>query len=249
MKLLISLDPLMPISLSQLKGLAKNSRMREEHSMSLHMNWRLASRLSVVTLAILVVVLVTVLQRNTTGVAPQPHDTSTSTTSNSSGLQGTDLGSKPAPNFQLTDQVGKSVSLAQYRGKPVVLTFLYTHCPDVCPLTAERLHTTMLKLGKQAQDVGVLAVSTDPKRDTAEEALKFSKAHNMQDYWHFLIGKEQSLSPIWTEYSIYAQQQQQNVNHTMALYVIDKQGRERVFLGDDFTPDQMTKDLQILLQE
>ncbi len=214
--------------------------------MSLHMNWRLASRLSVVTLAILVVIVVTVLQRNTaTTVTPQTN----SSTSSKSGLEGTDLGNIPAPNFQLTDQVGKTVSLAQFRGKPVVLTFLYTHCPDVCPLTAERLHATMLKLGNQARNVGVLAVSTDPKRDTAEEALKFSKAHNMQDYWHFLTGKEQTLSPIWTEYSIYAQQQQQQVNHTMALYVIDKQGRERVFLSSDFTPDQMAKDLQILLQE
>ena len=212
--------------------------------MSLHMNWRLASRLSVVTLAILVVILVTVLQRN----AAAPH-VSTSTTSNSSGLQGTNLDNRLAPNFQLTDQMGKSVSLAQFKGKPVVLSFLYTHCPDVCPLTAERLHTTMLKLGKQAQDVGILAVSTDPKRDTADEALKFSRAHNMQDYWHFLIGKEQTLSPIWSRYSIDAQQQQQIVNHTMVLYVIDKQGRERVLLGSDFTPDQMTKDLQILLQE
>ncbi len=214
--------------------------------MSLHMNWRLASRLSVITLAILVVILVTVLQRNSATVAPQ---VSSSADSNSSGLQGTDLGNKPAPNFQLTDQAGKSVSLAQFKGKPVVLTFLYTHCPDVCPLTAERLHSTMLKLGSQAQNVGILAVSTDPKRDTAEEAINFSKAHNMQNYWHFLIGKEQTLAPIWSEYSIYAQQQQQQVNHTMALYVIDKQGRERVFLSSDFTPDQMTKDLQILLQE
>lgn len=214
--------------------------------MSLHMNWRLASRLSVVTLAILVVIVVTVLQRNTAAtVAPQ----TSSSTSSSSGLQGTALDNRPAPNFQLTDQVGKTVSLAQFKGKPVVVTFMYTHCPDVCPLTAERLHATVQKLGSQAQNIGILAVSTDPKRDTAEEALKFSKAHNMQDYWHFLVGKEQALSPIWTAYSIYAQQQQAQVNHTMALYVIDKQGRERVFLSSDFTPDQMTKDLQILLQE
>ena len=210
------------------------------------MNWRLASRLSVVTLAILVVIVVAVLQRNPAKtVAPQTSNSA----SNSSGLEGTDLGNVPAPNFQLTDQQGKTVSLAQFRGKPVVVTFMYTHCPDVCPLTAERLHSTMLKLGNQAQNVGILAVSTDPKRDTAAEALKFSQAHNMQDYWHFLIGKEQTLSPIWSEYSIYAQQQQQNINHTMALYVIDKQGRERVFLSSDFTPDQMAKDLQILLQE
>ncbi len=211
--------------------------------MSLRMNWRLASRLSVVTLALLVVIVVAVVQQHNTAALK-------TTSSTASGkLEGTVLDNRPAPNFQLTDQLGKPISLAQFKGKPVVLTFLYTHCPDVCPLTAERLHSTMLKLGNQAQDVGVLAVSTDPKRDTAEEALKFSQAHNMQDYWHFLVGKQQALSPIWSEYSIYAQQQQAQVNHTMAIYVIDKQGRERAFLSSDFTPEQMTKNLQILLQE
>lgn len=211
--------------------------------MGLRMNWRLASRLSVVTLALLVIIVVAVVQQRNTAAQK------TTGSSTTSGLEGTALDNRPAPNFQLTDQSGKPVSLAQFKGKPVVLTFLYTHCPDVCPLTAERLHATMQKLGTQAQNVGVLAVSTDPKRDTAEEAIKFSQAHNMQDYWHFLIGKEQALSPIWSEYSIYAQQQQAQVNHTMAIYVIDKQGRERVFLSSDFTPDQMAKDLQILLQE
>jgi protein SCO1/2 len=208
------------------------------------MNWRLASRLSVVTLALLVIIVVAVAQQRNTAKT-----TTTDSSTASGGLEGTALDNRPAPNFQLTDQQGRSISLAQFKGKPVVLTFLYTHCPDVCPLTAERLHATMQKLGNQAQDVGVLAVSTDPKRDTAQEALKFSQAHNMQDYWHFLIGKQQVLSPIWSEYSIYAQQQQEQVNHTMAVYVIDKQGRERIFLSNDFTPDQMTKDLQILLQE
>ncbi len=216
--------------------------------MSLHINWRLASRLSVITCAILVVVLVTIIQRNQMST---PAQSSSATVSNSSGsgLAGTDLGNKPAPGFQLTDQDGKQVSLAQFKGKPVVVTFLYTHCPDVCPLAAEHLHSTMLKLGNDAQKVAIIAVSTDPKRDTQEAAREFSHAHNMQDYWHFLIGSQAQLSPIWTNYSIYAQQIQQTVNHTTAFYIIDKQGRERVFLGDDFTPDQLAQDLHTLLKE
>ncbi|HWS84229.1 MAG TPA: SCO family protein, partial [Ktedonobacteraceae bacterium] len=128
------------------------------------MNWRLASRLSVITFAILVVIVVTVIQqRNSTGVL------------NASSLQGSDLEGTPAPNFSLTDQSGKQISLQQFKGKPVVLTFLYTHCPDVCPLTAERLHSTMLELGKDAHNVSVLAISTDPKRDDGAAALHFSQ--------------------------------------------------------------------------
>ena len=212
------------------------------------MNWRLASRLSVVTLALLVVATVAILGTRTHlgGITP-------SSAANSSGLQGTDLGSVPAPNFRLTDQFGKPVSLSQFKGEPVVLTFLYTHCPNVCPLTAEKLHTTMLSLGSAAQRVAVLAVSTDPRGDTMATALSFSKAHKMLNYWHYLLGTQSQLSPVWSSYAVYAAPTPSttsgSVTHTTALFVLDKQGRERVFFGDDFTSAQLAADLQILLKE
>src|SRR5215467_16310528 len=56
-----------------------------------------------------------------------------------SGLRGYDLGGVPAPGFSLRDQNGAVISLAALAGRPVVLTFMYTHCPDECPLTAEKL--------------------------------------------------------------------------------------------------------------
>src|SRR5579863_7048223 len=152
------------------------------------MNWRLASRLSVITLAILVVIIVTLVQHNLAN-SSNP-DTSSGS---SSDLQGTDLGKTPAPDFRLLDQNGQQIALSQYKGHPVVLTFLYTHCPDECPSTAEKLHTVMLNLGANAQKVGVIAVSTDPAHDTAGAAQTFSKAHNMQNYWHFLLGTQQQL--------------------------------------------------------
>jgi len=212
------------------------------------MNWRLASRLSVITLAILVVALVAVLQHNNAGVVRTPN-ASSATNTNTAGLQGTDLGGTPAPDFRLTDQFGKQVALSQFKGKPVILTFLYTNCPDQCPLTAEKLHSTMQILGSAGQNVGVVAVSTDPKRDTIEAALKFSKAHNMQDYWHYLVGTHDTLAAVWKYYSIYAQPGQQTVNHSLGVFVIDKQGHERVFLSNDFTPDQLAANLKLLLKE
>ena len=215
------------------------------------MNWRLASRLSVVTLAVLVVIVVAVLSTRAGGLSSNAPDLTPAV--NSSGLQGTDLGGVPAPNFRLTDQSGQPVSLSQFKGKPVVLTFLYTHCPDQCPLTAEKLHTVMLSLGSAAHSVAVLAVSTDPKGDTTAAVLNFSQVHKMQNYWHFLMGKENQLSPVWSSYSVFAAPTPTStggsVAHTTAVYVIDKQGRERVFFGDDFTSGQLTKDLQILLKE
>jgi len=131
----------------------------------------------------------------------------------------------------------------------VVLTFLYTNCPDQCPLTAEKLHATLQDLGSAAKNVQMLAVSTDPARDTTSAALKFSQAHRMQDYWHYLVGKRDQLAPIWSAYGIYAQPVQQTVNHSLGLYIIDKQGNERVFLANDFTPAQLAADLQVLIKE
>ncbi len=198
------------------------------------MSWRLASRLSVITLAILVVLVVTVIQQQR--AAQQK-------------LQGTDLEMRPAQNFTLTDQYGKKVSLSQFAGKPVVLTFLYTNCPDVCPLTAEYLHQSMLELGKDAANVAILAVSTDPARDDTAAALRFSQQHRMENSWHFLVGSKDELAPIWSNYSVYAQTQQAQVMHTSAIYLIDKQGRERALLGENFQPQQVTQDLQLLLKE
>ena len=140
------------------------------------MNWRVASRLSVVTLALLVILVVALFSlRSISSGQSLPSNPAT----DGAGLQGTDLGGVPAPAFRLTDQFGKPVSLAQFRGKPVVLTFLYTHCPDVCPLIAEQLHSVMLDLGQEAQHVGVLAISVEPTRDTIAAALAFSQVHHM----------------------------------------------------------------------
>ncbi len=211
------------------------------------MSWRLASRLSVISLALLVVLVVAVLSlRNSIG------GTTTGNPSTSqSGLQGTDLGSIAAPDFRLKDQFGKPISLSQFQGKPVVLTFLYTHCPDVCPLTADKLHVAMQNLGKDVQQVAVLAVSMDPKGDTAAAAQNFSRIHKLGDYFHFLIGTHDELAPVWASYSVNAQAATSAgiVSHSTAIYVIDKQGHERVLLDNDFSSAQATTDLKILLRE
>ncbi len=203
--------------------------------MKTRMNWKLASRLSVITFALLVLIVIVVVQQQRS--VAQGENMST----------GTDLGSAPAPDFHLTDQNGQQVSLSQFRGKPVVLTFLYTHCPDVCPLTAEHLHSTLVKLGSDANKVAIIAISTDPRRDDRDAVEAFSRAHNMQNSWHFLMGKEEELAPVWSAYSIYARQQQEKVAHSFAVYVIDKQGHEHSFLSEDFTPDQLVSTLKPLL--
>jgi len=213
------------------------------------MNWRLASRLSVITLAILVAVIVAVISTKADQQAANP-----STPIDSSGLLGTDLGGVAAPDFHLIDQNGKQISLAQFKGEPVILTFLYTHCPDVCPLTASKLHQVVQNLGSASQHIAIIAISSDPKGDTTASVINFSKAHGLLDYsnWHYLMGTEGQLSPVWSSYSVYAVPEAAKsgvVDHTTALFVIDKQGHERAYFGGDFTPDQMTTDMQILLKQ
>jgi protein SCO1/2 len=211
------------------------------------MSWRLASRLSVISLALLVVLVVALfsMRHGTNGT------TSTTTATYKSNLQGTNLGSTPAPDFHLKDQFGNAISLAQFTGKPVVLTFLYTHCPDACPLTAEKIHTTMQSLGSNAQHIAVLAVSMDPKGDTAIAAQNFAKVHKLGDYFYYLIGTHNELAPVWASYSVDAQAATSSgsVNHTSAIYVIDKQGNERALLDNGFSPGQLASDLKILLAE
>src|SRR5258708_19880906 len=100
------------------------------------MSWRLASRLSVITLALLVVLIVALLSLHN-GIGGT---TGNNTNANQSGLQGTDLASLSAPDFRLKDQYGKTISLAGFKEKHVVLTFLYKHCPDMLPFTPHNLH-------------------------------------------------------------------------------------------------------------
>jgi protein SCO1/2 len=167
-------------------------------------------------------------------------------------LAGTDLGGGPAPDLTLTD--GRSASpltLSSLRGKVVVLTFIYTRCPDVCPLTAETFRATQGELGSDADSVVFVAVSTDPDGDTPQAVQAFSSAHRLDRNWHYLIGSRAQLAKVWTDYGIVANPDPglPTVTHTDAVFLIDKQGRERVLLRTDALAESLLKDLRILLEE
>ena len=171
--------------------------------------------------------------------------------SKSHSLIGTSMRMDPAPNFTLINQQGQQVSLADFRGKPVVLTFLYTHCPDVCPIIADKLRNATNKLGADASKVTILAVTTDPTHDDRLSIERFSEQHGMTGRWTYLIGSPSQLEPVWKSYYVAAQLlPSTEVIHTAAVYVIDKQGRERVYLdGGDFLPDELVHDLRLLMAE
>ncbi|HZQ36500.1 MAG TPA: SCO family protein, partial [Dehalococcoidia bacterium] len=94
-------------------------------------------------------------------------------------LTGTPLHSTPAPDFTLHTADGRPFTLSDLRGRAVVLTFLYTHCLDVCPAIAGRLALADKQLGKTASKVAFVSVSVDPEGDTPASVEQFSEEHGL----------------------------------------------------------------------
>ncbi len=170
--------------------------------------------------------------------------------------QGTDLGGVPAPDFRLVDQTGAPITLSHLRKRPVVLTFLYTHCPGPCPLMAEKLRSTAQLLGAQANQVSWLAVSLDPQGDTPASATAFVETHRLTGRLHYLLGTLGELEPTWKAYAIGVQPLlatpstgNPSLMHTAGAFVIDQAGRERLFLGNDFAPTLLVTKLHALLTQ
>ncbi len=167
-------------------------------------------------------------------------------------LKGTDLGKDPAPTFTLTDQIGKQVSLSDLRGRVVVLTFLYTHCPDVCPLIADHIRVANEQLGSVSEQVAFVAVSVDPEHDTPAAIQIFDGQHRLNGKLVYLNGPREQLQQVWASYYVSSQASTDNpegIAHSTRVVVIDKAGRQRVNLDSDFDPSDLVYDVRALLNE
>lgn len=164
-------------------------------------------------------------------------------------LQGTDLGGLPAPAFALPDQSGQQITLQRLRGHPVVLTFLDSYCPHAeCPLMAQYLAMTSQQLGGETQQVQWVALSMNPA-DSQDSVKAFLKAHPVPFTLHYLLGNDKQLTPLWKAYHMQSLTTSNGiVVHTTGVYVIDKTGRERVYLDAGFDPRMLASDLHLLLQ-
>ncbi len=167
-------------------------------------------------------------------------------------LKGTDLAKDPAPDFHLTDQNGKTVALSDLRGRVVVLTFLYTHCPDVCPLIADHLRLTNEQLGSASNKVAFVAVSVDPEHDTPAAIQIFDGKHRLNGMLIYLNGPRQQLQRVWADYYVASDANADNpegIAHSTRVVVIDKTGKQRVNLDSDFDPGDLAYDIRALLDE
>jgi protein SCO1 len=148
----------------------------------------------------------------------------------------------PVKDFDLRDQDGRRASLAEYRGRPVVLTFLYSTCEDTCPLQAQTIRGALDDLG---EDVPVLAVSVDPANDTQDRARRFLVKQHMTGRMRFLVGSRRALAPVWRDYGI--QPQGAGFEHSAYVLLIDGRGRQRIaFPADKLTSDGLVHDLRKL---
>jgi cytochrome oxidase Cu insertion factor (SCO1/SenC/PrrC family)/thiol-disulfide isomerase/thioredoxin len=135
--------------------------------------------------------------------------------------------SRVAPKFTLTDQFGRSVSLSSFRGKVVLLAFNDSECTTICPLTTTAMLDAKAMLGQAGSQVQLLGIDANPKATSLEDVFSYSQLHGMLTAWHFLTGSLPQLQRIWSAYGIEAAVQAGEIAHTPALFVIDRQGRER----------------------
>lgn len=154
------------------------------------------------------------------------------------------------PISNLHNSKDEPVSLAQYHGKAVFLTFLYTHCPDVCPLIASQLHNSLVALGPKAEQVQLIAVSVDPRGDTPAAVAKFLAEHGLTGQMQFLIGSAHELGPVWKTYGVGSEADASNpefINHSALVYGITASGKMRTLYSANFKPSEIVHDVPGLL--
>ncbi len=150
-----------------------------------------------------------------------------------------------APDFTLRDQDGERVSMRALRGKPVIVTFLYTTCDDTCPAQAQTVRGALDDLG---EDVPALAIAVDPPRDTPERARTFLAKARALGRVDFVLGTRAELKPLWKAFFIRAQSI--NEEHQARFTLVDKKGFQRIgFPGDQATPETLAHDVRLLAAE
>jgi protein SCO1 len=158
--------------------------------------------------------------------------------------------SKQAPALSLRNYLGERVNINSYRGKAVLVTFLYTHCPDVCPLITADLRVAQNMMGATASKAQIIAVSVDPRGDTPQTVAAFLKVHGMTGRMKYLIGSAHELGRVWKQWGVGSEvdaQQPDFINHSALVYGIDASGRLRtVYVGNNWQPSEVAHDVPLL---
>jgi protein SCO1/2 len=153
-----------------------------------------------------------------------------------------------AQPIALHDAWGRPVTLASLRGKYVLVTFLYVHCPDVCPLIAQNLNAALEQLGASRNQVRVLAVSVDPKGDTAAAVRRYVAQRHLVPQFRYLIGSKAQLKRVWAAWHVLAVDSSPGVvDHVAYTALVDPQGRQRLLYGASVKAADVLHDLRVLM--
>lgn len=160
-------------------------------------------------------------------------------------------GMMPDLEFNLIGPGGEQVDASSLQGKPALLFFGFTNCPDVCPTTLTQLSVAMKKLGPQADNIQILLVSVDPDRDTPEVMKQYTASFGP---WLLgLTGSEEDLETLRKTYGVYAAMESSdakgayNVMHSAAVFGFDSKGQARLLISDVVDSDAVVSDLKNLI--
>lgn len=172
--------------------------------------------------------------------------------SSKSAFHGIDVtGSNMGGELRLADHDGRQRSLAEFRGKAVVVVFGFTHCPDVCPTALSDLASAVKALGADGGRVQVLFVTVDPKRDRPELMRQFIPAFHPS--FLGLTGNDEALAKVRKDFNVYAAIREgsspdnYSVDHSGQMFAFDPQGSIRLVWAPGTAPKLLAEDLRVLL--
>ena len=162
---------------------------------------------------------------------------------------GSSLGAQSAPDIKLVNQFGQPMSLSQFRGKVVMLSFEDSECTTVCPLTTQSMLEAKQMLGAAGDRVQLLGVDANPTATSVSDVLAYSRAHGMVNQWDFLTGSLAQLKAVWAAYRIAVQIEKGQIDHTPALFVIDQRGREQKLYLTQMAYSSVGQSAEVLADE
>jgi len=157
---------------------------------------------------------------------------------------------RAAPPLALHNYLGQPVNIASYKGKAVLVTFLYTNCPDICPLITSNLRVAQNLMGKAtASKAQIIAVSVDPRGDTRKAVAAFLARHQMTGRMQYLVGSAHELAAVWKAWGVGSErdaQQPQFVNHSGLVYGVTGSGKRLAYYAATFQPSEIAHDVPLL---